>query len=382
MTPRRSTTSATPVTLVVTVGDGSMDRYGARLAEHLEGVGVLQLDLRGTSAGAMGVAALSRRSLRGLRGDAGVVRTLRSAPGVPHFASHHLARYGPLLGRPYLVTAHDLIRWHDVHRGTGYISHPRMRDRIWTQLDCRGVARAAGVIAPSEATRRELIRELGIPAARVVAVPHGLNHRLFRPVLERPLPGRYVLFVGSEHPRKGLITLLGAFAGLRRRGGHSDLRLVKVGDVGTSEAPFRAKTLAAVRELGLQDCVVFTGRVPDHELPAYYSGAACLVLPSRAEGFGLPSLEAMACGCPAIVSSAGALPEVTGDAAIVVEPGNADVLRSAIERLLDDDRAREELRQRGLAHAARFSWQRTAEQTSRVYEALLAYAPPSCGFSS
>lgn len=360
-----------PVTVVVTAGGASMDRYGARLAERLDGAEVLELDVDGTSTGVMGIPALSTRSLSALAGDARCVRALRATSGVPHLTNHHLARYGPLLGRPYLVTVHDLIRWHDAHDGTAYISRPTLRDRIWTRRDCRGIAGAQGVIAPSEATRRELVGLLGVGVAAVRVVPHGIDHALFRPVPGRPVAGRYVLFVGSEQPRKGLVTLLTAFAALKRLPAHSDVRLVKVGLAGTREAPYRERTRATVDALALGADVVFTEGVADEELPAYYSAATCFVLPSLAEGFGLPPLEAMACGCPTIVSAAGALPEVAADAALVVQAGDADSLRAALERVLDDAGLRADLRERGLARAAHYSWDRTAAETVQAYEELL-----------
>ncbi len=111
-------------------------------------------------------------------------------------------------------------------------------------------------------------------------------------------------------------------------------------------------------------------RVADEDLPAYYAGAACLVLPSHYEGFGFPPLEAMACGCPAIVSSAGALPEIAGDATLVVDPRDPPALAGAIELVLTDDAVRRELVDRGLRRARSFTWERTARETRAVYQAV------------
>jgi glycosyltransferase involved in cell wall biosynthesis len=358
------------VTLVHTDGEGSMDRYGQRLTGLLPVPSVrLEIDRR-ASAGLFQVPLLGRDQLRALRHDVELVRRLRAERGVPHLAHHHLARYGPALGRPYLLTAHDLIRWHDLHASpaTVHISRPNARDRLWARLDYAGFRRAAAVVAPSAYTRDELVRHLGIPPDRVHVVPLGVDHALFRPLERRP-PGRpYLLFVGSEHPRKDLLTLLRALAVLRQR--HRDLVLVKVGEPGNAEAAFRAPVDAAIRELGLGDAVVFAGAVPDADLPVYYSGAECLVLPSRAEGFGLTPLEAMACGCPVVVSTAGSLPEVTGDAAVHVPPGDPSALAGALASVLEDDRARHELRRRGLARAAEFTWERTARETLAVWASL------------
>jgi glycosyltransferase involved in cell wall biosynthesis len=181
-----------------------------------------------------------------------------------------------------------------------------------------------------------------------------------------------VLFVGSEHPRKNLGTLLRAFARLKRRRRFRELRLVKVGEAGDGEAPFRRATLAAIRDLALERDVVLAGHVDDQALPGYYSGAAAFAFPSLAEGFGLPPLEAMACGCPAVVSTAGALPEVTGGAALTVPPADAAALAGALEQVLSDHGCAAELRARGLRRAAAFSWERAALETRAVYRRVQA----------
>lgn len=362
--------SPADVVLVTTGGEGSMDRYGRQLGARL-GVPVHQVPLKRTSAGHFAVPALSRASLRGARGDVAVVRELRAQPGVPHFAHHHFARYGPALRRPYLVTAHDLIRFTDLGGGPARISRPTRRDRLYLRADAAGVRGAAAVLAVSGHTRDDLVRRLELPPSRVHVVHEGLDHDLFRPVPRRLVDGRYLLFVGSEHPRKNLPTLLRAFARVVADPRCADVRLVKVGSPGDEEAPFHEPTRRALDELRLGDRVLFTGEVPDDDLPAYYSHAECLVLPSRAEGFGFPPLEAMACGAPVVVSTAGALPEVAGGAALLVEPDDVDGLAAALCRVLDDPSLRGRLREAGLRRAAEFTWDRTAAETRRVYEAAL-----------
>lgn len=358
------------VVLVTTRGPGSMDRYGRLLARSLP-VPALELDLGRTSAGAFDVALASSASFRGLATDAGLVRALRRLRAPVHLTNHHLGRYGPFLCAPYVVTAHDLIRWFDVEHRTGYISRSNRRDRICIRRDYAGIRRATAIVAPSEATRRDLVDHLRVPEERVFVVHEGIEHDRFRPVERRPVETPYVLFVGSEHPRKNLAGLLRAFARLKREPRFRELRLVKVGAAGSGERPFRVATVALARELGLKRDVDLVGEVPDAELPAYYSGAACLVLPSLYEGFGLPPLEAMACGCPAIVSDAGALPEVAGGAALVLPPRDVGALARAMRQLLTDGAAAAELRARGLERARAFTWKRAARETMRVYEAAL-----------
>jgi glycosyltransferase involved in cell wall biosynthesis len=355
------------VLLVSTAGDGSMDRYGQQLARALP-VPSVEVPLDEVSAGHFNVGPLSRAAIAAASGDRRLVRRLRDRPLVPHFAHHHLARYGPPLRRPFVMTVHDLIRHRDLCGPEVLINRPNLRDQHYLRRDYAALRAAAAVIAISARTRADLLARLGLDPARVHVVHSGLDHARFRPVDRRLIDGPYVLFVGSEHPRKNLPTLLRAFALLKRDRRWRNLRLVKVGAPGRSEAAFGAPTAAAVRALGLADQVDFVGHVPDDDLPAYYCGAVCLVLPSRAEGFGFPPLEAMACGCPVVVSTAGALPEVVGDAGLLVAPDDVDGLRRALEALLADDSLRRRLRERGLRRAQAFTWDRTAEAILRVYE--------------
>jgi len=125
-----------------------------------------------------------------------------------------------------------------------------------------------------------------------------------------------------------------------------------------------------VEELGLTEDVIFTGVVPDEDLPALMNGALLFVYPSLYEGFGLPVLEAMACGVPVITSNVSSLPEVAGDAALLVDPYDVEELAEAMRSLIESEETRADLRNKGLAQAARFSWERTAEETMRVYETL------------
>src|SRR5215208_1776010 len=370
------------VRLVTTVGGGSMDTYARCLTERLagrDGVRTLETDVYPRVAELFNVPLLSRTATAALREDARFVRRLRRVREPLHLPNHHLGRYGRFLSVPYVVTVHDLIRYFDL-KGRGPLIHrPNLRDRLYLGLDYAGIRRATALIAVSHTTKRDLVRHLGIPPARVAVVYEGLDHGRFRPVDRRLVDAPYVLFVGSEHPRKNLATLLRAFRLLKDEPRFRELRLVKVGAAGGREAPFRRRTLAAVAALGLERDVLFTGRVPDADLPAYYSGAACLVLPSLYEGFGFPPLEAMACGCPVIVSSAGALPEVAGDAALVVHPRDPRALARAMATLLTDENARRDLVERGLRRARRFTWERTAERTLAVYRVVEGRRPPAAG---
>jgi glycosyltransferase involved in cell wall biosynthesis len=364
--------------LVTTIGGGSMDTYAQHLAAQLP-VPTLVTDVYQQVAELFNVPLLSRTAARAAWQDLGFIRTLRRVREPLHLPNHHLGRYGCFLAVPYIVTVHDLIRYFDFKGWGPFIHRPNLRDRLYLGLDYAGIRRATAILAVSHTTKRDLVHYLGIPAERIVVTYEGIDHARFRPVTRRLVDPPYLLFVGSEHPRKNLATLLMALRLLKDQARFRDLTLVKVGAAGGREAPFRRQTLASIAALGLEGDVRFTGRVPDEDLPAYYAGAACLVLPSRYEGFGFPPLEAMACACPAIVSSTGALPELAGDAALVVDPRDPRALARAIAALLSDDCLRRELVERGLRRARRFSWERTAEETLAVYRAVDGRRPGAAG---
>lgn len=174
-------------------------------------------------------------------------------------------------------------------------------------------------------------------------------------------PG-YLLFVGTLEPRKNLPGLLTAYRILLSRGVNRE-PLVVVGSRGW----FYDEVFARVEALGLGAHVRFLENVPDEDLPALYSGAVLLVMPSFYEGFGLPALEALACGTPVVLSDRGSLPEVGGEAAVYVNPDSPEEIAAGVARVLEDPDLRERLRAAGLAHAARFTWEETARKTLNIY---------------
>jgi glycosyltransferase involved in cell wall biosynthesis len=354
------------VTFVVTTGHSSMDLYSQRLAPHL-GSPVVVSDVYRNSARHFGLPYASWQAVRGARADARFVRALRALGGPVHLPNQHLARYGPLSGRPYVVTVHDLIRWTDQDRDCPLISRPNARDRLLLAADCRGIREAAGVIAVSETTARDVVERLGLPEDRVAVARNGVDHQTFRPSRRRLFDFPYVLFVGSEQPRKNLGALLAAMALLAEQGGMDRLRLVKVGEPG-SEPSYRQATIARIRELGLGDRVVLTGWLSDRQLATAYAGATCLVVPSLYEGFGLPPIEAMACGCPVLASSHGSLGEILGDAALRLRSCDPGAIADGIRRVAEEPRLAAELSGRGLRRAGEFTWQRAAAATRAAYE--------------
>lgn len=279
----------------------------------------------------------------------------------------------PLVGRSgkYVVTVHDVIPLILPETFTP-------RHRLVVRLALARVRRKADlVVVPSHAVKRDVVRRVGLPEDRVVVTHEGCEPR-FRPVRSEGalrdvaarygLPPRYVLAVGTLEPRKNLTTLLEAFARLRRNGAvDADLRLVLAGARGWLDEPI----FATVRSLGLENAVRFTGFVDDDDLPAVYSGAALFVFPSLHEGFGLPLLEAMACGVPVVTSNVSSMPEVAGAAATLVDPRDGEGLAAAIARSLRDAALRDRLREAGIARARQFSWEATARRTLDAYASLV-----------
>lgn len=271
----------------------------------------------------------------------------------------------PALPCPGIVTVHDV----------SFRLFPRAfspRDRLVLALAvAHSVRVAARVITISESSRRDIVRLYRVPEARVTAIPLAAGAS-FQPVTgavrlaevrqRYNVPADYILAVGNLQPRKNLPRLLQAYAELKR---HDE---AVPGLVLAGKALWRESDLYRMATaLGLAGAIVFTGYVPDDDLVALYSGALCFVYPSLYEGFGLPVLEAMACGTPVIASATSSLPEVVGDAALLVDPLDVAELARAIRRLIDDDTLRARLRSMGRARAAYFSWADTARRTGELY---------------
>ena len=354
------------VIFIKTLGSRSMDIYSQKLAENLD-VPIISTDIYSRVARSFNIPLISRESLRNALKDLSFIKMLNELNSIVHLPNHHLGRYGCFLKKPFIITVHDLIRFFDLKGYSLFIHKPNLRDRIYLELDYRGIRKAKKIIAVSHCTRKDLIMHLGVPEDRIEVIYEGVDHKIFKPSRSRrPIDNPYVLYVGSEQPRKNIHTLLKAFKRVKEKREFEDLKLVKVG--GAGGADFRKSTNDMINLLKLQEDVIFTGFVPTELLPAYYSHAECLVLPSFYEGFGLPCVEAMACGCPVIASNTSSLPEIVGDAGLMVNPRSVDDLAEALHRLLTDDGLRQEMISRGLKRAAEFSWEKTARETRKVYE--------------
>ncbi len=286
-----------------------------------------------------------------------------------YHATEHLLL--PLRSVPTVLTVHDLIF-------RRFPAHHKRLNRWYLNLTlplyCR---RAKHIIAVSECTRRDLAAAYRLPPAKITVVseaaaPHFCPQppEMVAAVRARyGLPERYLIFVSTIEPRKNLARLLTAFEALRADG-LSD-GLVIVGRRGWLYDDFFAR----LERSPARDRVIFPGYVPDADLPPLYAGAQACVFPSLYEGFGLPVLEAMACGTPVATSSTSSIPEVGGDAALYFDPADVEQITETTRRLLRDPALGEEMRARGLAQAARFSWARAARETRAVYDAVPPQTP-------
>lgn len=280
-------------------------------------------------------------------------------------ATEHLLL--PLRDHPTVLTVHDLIFRH-------LPEHHKPLNRWYLHwalpLYCR---RADRVIAVSEATRQDLIAAYDLPPKKVHVIHEAAAPR-FRPTSDAAqaevraqygLPTRYLLFVGTLEPRKNLTRLLRVWTPLRRSGVVPPL--VLVGARGWLIDAF----FAALEHNDCREDVILPGYVTDEDLPAVYGGATALVFPSLYEGFGLPPLEAMACGTPVACSNVSSMPEVVGDAAVAFDPRDDAAMTEALRRIVGDSDLRADLRDRGLQRAGQFSWACTARETVTLYRELL-----------
>jgi glycosyltransferase involved in cell wall biosynthesis len=273
----------------------------------------------------------------------------KARPGICHY-TNFLAPVAD--DRPYVVTIHDM------GLETLTASHPWTK-RIYTKRLTRRVARNARlVLTNSEYSKWEIIRHLGIPEHRIRVTPLAASPE-FMPLPVREPNSPYFLYVGNLEPRKNIARLLEAFARMPLKS-HD---LLIAGNAWYRAGEIREKA----RTLGLNGRVKFLGYVPRADLPGLFSGATAFVYPSLLEGFGLPVLEAMACGTPVITSNNSSLKEVAGDAALLVDPLDTRALTEALSLVAEDSVMRESLSRKGVQRAAHFSWESTARLTLDAY---------------
>lgn len=291
----------------------------------------------------------------------------RLLPGAALFhATEHLLI--PLRSVPTVLTVHDLIFRH-------LPEHHKPLNRRYLNLTMPLYCRRAGhIIAVSDCTRRDLLAAYGLPPEKVTVV-HEAADPYFCPQSPETiatvrarygLPERYLLSVGTIEPRKNLTRLLAAFEILRAEG------LTDAWVIAGKRGWLYEGFFAALERSPARRAVLFPGYVADKDLPALYAGAQALAFPSLYEGFGLPALEALACGTPVVASNSSSIPEVGSDAALYFDPTDTEAMIESLRRVLCDDALREEMRARGLVQAARFSWERAAFETQAIYDMLVA----------
>ena len=284
--------------------------------------------------------------------------------------------HSPYYVKPYRLPVLSILTLYDVIP-TRYPAYYPRRTRLFIRwLQRLALRTAAHGIAISETTKSDFIHYYGLAPQHITAIPLAADDH-FRPAEPAAiaavrgrysLPPHYILYLGSNKPHKNLEALIDAFSRIPHRASRFTLVIAGAWDPRYPEPRQRAEIS------GLESVIRFLGPVSESDLPALYSGATAFVFPSLYEGFGLPVLEAMACGAPVACSNTSSLPEIVGDAALTFDPTNVEAMAAALDRLLSDSELRAELRQRGLERAQRFSWAETARRTLEVYHGLCVLA--------
>ncbi len=303
--------------------------------------------------------------------DGAIKRTLyplivkkRTRPGIiKHIANQNLAFLADSIDSddPLVITCYDMIPW----------SYSRNQSKYW-KMNLNGLKKADTIITISEFSKKEIINYAGIEPARIRIIYPGVDGSLYRPKFNRGILSRYgfrsddhvLLYVGSEEPRKNLPLLLKAMNRLKSSG--FPVKLLKVGN--PQFGGDRKLLMSDITKLDLKKDIAFTEKVPENDLPLYYNAADVFVFPSVYEGFGLPPLEAMACGCPVIAANATALPEVVGDAGILFDAEDPEELADTIQNVLTDTKLRKSLITKGLERSKIFSWWKAAKETEETYK--------------
>jgi glycosyltransferase involved in cell wall biosynthesis len=269
---------------------------------------------------------------------------------------------------PYVVTVHDLAIFREPE------TYELSRAIYWRKLFKHAIRSSACIVAISQTTKNDLIELMNIPPEKIRVIYDGVSPsfrliddqvHLARVASKYSLPNQFLLFVGLFGPRKNIAGILQAYAILKKKH-HASHHLVMVGERG-----WRYRTdLELVQRLGLENDVVFPGFVEDEDLPAVYNLADVFIFPSLYEGFGLPVLEAMACGTPVVTSNLSALPEVVGTSGVLVDPRDPEEIALGVHRLLSNSKLASSLVKAGLERSSHFTWENAAEQLMAVFQEL------------
>lgn len=284
-----------------------------------------------------------------------------------HLDLVHICMVPPVFcPQKYIMTVHDLAPF----------IHPEFfPKKILLRLNPllkKGIKHAAKIIAVSEATKRDVIRLFGIDAHKIVVIHHGIDSQ-YKPIEDKKdavtilkkygISDKYILYVGRIQARKNILRLIQAFQLLKQKKKLKH-KLVLVGKrMWESKEIFKE-----IDKLDIREDVILTDHASYPDLPYFYNGADAFIYPSLFEGFGIPPLEAMACGTPVIASNVTAIPEIVGDAALFVDPIDISSIAEGMDKLLSSDNLKKDLIKKGFQRAKQFSWKETAKKTLSVYE--------------
>jgi len=275
---------------------------------------------------------------------------------------------------PIVVTIHDIIPLIlKEYRGGSFV-------RLYTGLVTAAARGATLILTDSEASKRDIVQHLGVPDSRVRTIYLAADPRftprydpLDRAAVRRKydLPDNYVLYLGGFDPRKNVEAALQAYTWGQDAIGHSH-PLVAAGRLPEGGDGFFTDPREIAKQIGVEDAVRFIGEVDEEDKVALYQGATAFLYPSRREGFGLPALEALACGVPVIGSDASSIPEIVGDAGVLVSPDDPRAMAGALIAVVTEPPLREALSERAIKQAAKFSWDKTARETVEAYESIIS----------
>jgi glycosyltransferase involved in cell wall biosynthesis len=283
---------------------------------------------------------------------------------IKHITSQDLAYILKLVKlEKTIITCHDIIPW--------VYDNERLPT---TKLKMKGLMKADRMITVSEYSKKDIIKHMGYPENKISIVHPAVDHDIYyvkrdREIITKlgiPNTSKVILYVGSEQPRKNVPFILEALKQLKRK--IPEIKFLKIGAPQVSGA--REKLLELIEMLSLQEEVIFVGYVSENDITKYYNAADLFVYPSLYEGFGMPPLEAMACGTPVVTSNVTSLPEVVADSAITIDPHNIDAFVNAMYDVLTDEKLRETMINKGLKRAQLFNWEKSAKEMRRVYEQL------------
>lgn len=277
-------------------------------------------------------------------------------PDLVHFPHFNVPVF---YGGKFIVTIHDLIHQHfSMQRATthGPLIY-RIKQLGYKKVFQNALNKSQKILVPSDFVKKQLINDYQVTSQKIIVTPEAVDDKFSQIKSIKKVDPPYIFYVGNAHPHKNVEGLIRTFGELRRK--YPNLSLVLSGN----DHYFWQKVKSEFKQEG----VIFTGHISDEELVSLYKNAKCFVMPSLEEGFGIPLLEAMACGCPVVSSYAGSLPEVGGDACLYFNPKESSDMVKKISQVLDNEELRQQLTQKGLNRYKQFSWQKLAKETLEVY---------------